>query len=133
MLRTKGYRRIADDLRHDQHMKVNDKRIRRICQKKSIKSTIKYANNGCVRHAKDAQFLAENILNRNFHADNLNEKWLTDVTEFKWYEGITVHKHELHGGKFPHLKPDFCPCRIILLPMRFPAEKVLDFTGLLGP
>ena len=88
----KGYRRIADDLRHDQHMKVNDKRIRRICQKKSIKSTIKYANNGCTRHAKDAQFLAENILNRNFHADHLNEKWLTDVTEFKWYEGITVHK-----------------------------------------
>lgn len=73
-------------------MKVNDKRIRRICQKKSIKSTIKYANNGCTRHAKNAQFLTENILNRNFHADNLNEKWLTDVTEFKWYEGITVHK-----------------------------------------
>ena len=21
-----------------------------------------------------------------------NEKWLTDVTEFKWYEGVTVHK-----------------------------------------
>ena len=57
-------------------MKVNDKRIRRICQKKSIKSTIKYANNGCTRHAKNAQFLAENILNRNFHADNLNEKYI---------------------------------------------------------
>lgn len=66
MLRTKGYRRIADDLRHDQHMKVNDKRIRRICQKKSIKSTIKYANNGCMRHARDAQFLAENILTAPF-------------------------------------------------------------------
>ncbi len=24
--------------------------------------------------------------------DKPNEKWLTDVTEFKWYEGITVHK-----------------------------------------
>ena len=73
-------------------MKVNDKRIRRICQKKSIKSTIKYANNGCTRHAKNAQFLAENILNRNFHADNLNEKWLTDVTEFKYYIGKEKHK-----------------------------------------
>lgn len=38
-----------------------------------------------------------------------------------------------HGGKFPHLNPDFCPCRVITLPVRFPAEKVLDFTGLLGP
>ena len=35
---------------------------------------------------------AENILNRDFHAKAPNEKWLTDVTEFKWYEGITVHK-----------------------------------------
>jgi len=31
-------------------------------------------------------------LNRKFHADRPNEKWLTDVTEFKWYEGINVHK-----------------------------------------
>lgn len=31
-------------------------------------------------------------MNRQFHAHKPNEKWLTDVTEFKWYEGITVHK-----------------------------------------
>ena len=27
---------------------------------------------------------AENILNRDFKAEKLNEKWLTDVTEFKY-------------------------------------------------
>ncbi len=32
------------------------------------------------------------FLNRNFHAKAPNEKWLTDVAEFKWYEGIEVHK-----------------------------------------
>ncbi|MCD8116201.1 MAG: hypothetical protein LUE21_03660 [Oscillospiraceae bacterium] len=32
---------------------------------------------------------AENILNRNFHADKPNEEWMTDVTEFKWYEGVS--------------------------------------------
>ena len=31
-------------------------------------------------------------MNREFHADKPNEKWLTDVTEFKWYEGIEVRK-----------------------------------------
>ena len=36
--------------------------------------------------------MRENLLNREFHADKPNEKWLTDVTEFKWYEGLTVHK-----------------------------------------
>lgn len=88
----KGYRRINDDLKHDYNIHVNDKRVLRICRAQDIKSTIKYSNNSCTRHAKNPQYMAENILNRQFHADRPNEKWLTDVTEFKWYEGITVHK-----------------------------------------
>jgi transposase InsO family protein len=88
----KGYRRINDDLRHDYKTHVNDKRVLRICRAKDIKSTIKYRNNGCTRNADNPQYIAENLLNRDFHADNPNEKWLTDVTEFKWYEGIEVHK-----------------------------------------
>jgi len=88
----KGYRRIRDDLERYHDTKVNDKRVLRICRKKGIKSTIKYANNGCTRQAADPQFIAENILDRDFHADKPNEKWLTDVTEFKWFEGPVVHK-----------------------------------------
>ena len=88
----KGYRRINDDLRHDHGIHINDKRVLRICRKKDIKSMIKYSNHGCTRSAKNPQHIAENILNREFHAQVPNEKWLTDVTEFKWYEGIEVHK-----------------------------------------
>lgn len=44
------------------------------------------------RHAKTPQHYAENILNREFHAEKPNEKWLTDVTEFKYYEGPRVKK-----------------------------------------
>ena len=88
----KGYRRINDDLRHDHDIHVNDKRVLRICRKKNIKSTIKYGNHGCTRRAKNPQYIAENVLNRNFHAKVPNEKWLTDVTEFKWYEGTETHK-----------------------------------------
>ena len=88
----KGYRRINDDLRHDHDIHVNDKRVLRICRKKDIKSTIKYSNHGCTRQAKNPQYIAENVLNRDFHAKAPNEKWLTDVTEFKWYEGTETHK-----------------------------------------
>ena len=35
---------------------------------------------------------AENILKREFNASRPNEKWVTDVTEFKWYEGPVCHK-----------------------------------------
>lgn len=38
------------------------------------------------------QYLAENLLDCQFYAEKPNERWLTDVTEFKWYEGIEVHK-----------------------------------------
>lgn len=58
----KGYRRIRDDLERYHDIYVNDKRVLRICRKKDIKSTIKYANNGCTRQAKNPQYLAENIL-----------------------------------------------------------------------
>ena len=88
----KGYRRIRDDLERYHGIKANDKRILRICRKKGIKSTIKYANNGCTRRAANPQFIAGNILNREFKAEMPNQKWLTDVTEFKYYTGIEKHK-----------------------------------------
>lgn len=66
----------------------------RICRKKQIKSTIKYSNNGCTRNAKSPHSLADNLLDRDFHADAPNQKWLTDVTEFKYY--INGEKHKIY-------------------------------------
>lgn len=88
----KGYRRIRDDLERYHNIKVNDKRVLRICRKNDIKSSIKYANNGCTRQAKNPQYIADNILHREFIAEKPNEKWLTDVTEFHYYKGIEKHK-----------------------------------------
>ena len=88
----KGYRRITDDLKRYHGISINDKRVLRICRKKQIKSTIKYTNNGCTRAASAPQVVAENILNREFYADTPNEKWLTDVTEFKYYLNGKKHK-----------------------------------------
>lgn len=88
----KGYRRIRDDLDRYYGIRANDKRVLRICRKKGIKSTIKYSNNGCTRQAANPQFIAENVLNREFAAASPNQKWLTDVTEFKYYMGVEVHK-----------------------------------------
>jgi transposase InsO family protein len=88
----KGYRRIRDDLDRYHGIKANDKRVLRICRKKGIKSTIKYSNNGCTRRAANPQFIAENVLNRDFSAEAPNQKWLTDVTEFKYYVGVEKRK-----------------------------------------
>ena len=41
---------------------------------------------------ENARLEADNVLNRQFYADKPNEKWLTDVAEFKYYVGPSVHK-----------------------------------------
>ncbi len=64
----------------------------RICRARDIHSTVKYASHSCTRRAKNPQYLADNLLNRQFQASKPNEKWLTDVTEFKWYESMEKHK-----------------------------------------
>ena len=97
----KGYRRIRDDLERYHDIKVNDKRVLRICREKNIKSTIKYSNNGCTRQASNPQFIAKNVLNREFYADAPNEKWLTDVTEFKYY--ISQEKHKVYLLSLIHI------------------------------
>ena len=70
----KGYRRLNDDLRHDHGIHVNDKRVLRICRVRDIRSTIKYSNRGCTRQAKSPQYLAENLLDRQFYAEKPNER-----------------------------------------------------------
>ena len=88
----KGYRRINDDLLRIYGFQVSDNRVLRICRYLNIKSTIKYKREGCTISDKDPQHIAENILDRDFHADAPNEKWLTDVTEFKYYVGTEKKK-----------------------------------------
>ena len=87
-----GYRRIRDELDKKYGVAVNDKRVLRICRKERIQSTIKWKPKGCTRNSVDPAHIARNYLNRDFHADAPNVKWLTDVTEFKYYIGIEVHK-----------------------------------------
>ena len=71
---------------------MNDKRVLRICRKYDIKSNIKWKPKSCTRGDRNPDHIAKNYLHREFHAEKPNEKWLTDVSEFKYYNGIEVHK-----------------------------------------
>ncbi len=87
-----GYRRIRDELDGHKGIHVNDKRVLRICRKYDIKSKIKWKPKSCTRGERNPDHIAKNYLHRDFHADKPNEKWLTDVSEFKYYSGNEVHK-----------------------------------------
>lgn len=65
-------------------------RIHRIMQTIGIHSVIRKQRKKYKKATPERT--AENILKRDFNASRPNEKWVTDVTEFKWYEGAICHK-----------------------------------------
>lgn len=91
-----GYRRIRDTLSHDYNIDVNDKRVLRVCRKKKIQSYIKHRYNCCTKPASDPAYVAENVLNREFKAESINEKWVTDVSEFKYGIGEEDKKGKIY-------------------------------------
>jgi transposase InsO family protein len=87
-----GYRRIRDELDRNHAIHVNDKRVLRMDRVLHIQSAIRFHRRGCTRSATNPEYVAKNYLNRQFHADAPNQKWLTDVTEFAYLAGGSVHK-----------------------------------------
>lgn len=77
-----GYRRMQLNLKRRFGLRCNKKRVHRLMQVVGLKSVIRRKRPSYVKSTPE--IMAENILNRNFIAENLNEKWLTDVTEFKY-------------------------------------------------
>ena len=85
-----GYRQMTIAINRNYQTRFNKKRIRRLMRALQLQSVCRKKRNNYTPSTPEVT--AENILNRDFHADKPNEKWLTDVTEFKWYSGQEVHK-----------------------------------------
>lgn len=71
-------------INRDEHTNYNEKRIHRFMKLMGIKSTIRRPRPGYRKSLAEISF--QNILNRNFVANQPNEKWLTDVTEIKLHK-----------------------------------------------
>ena len=84
-----GYRRMQINLKRRFNLHCNKKRIYRVMSAIGMKSVIRRKKPSYVKSTPE--FTAENILNRNFTAEHLNEKWLTDVTEFKYGDGAKLY------------------------------------------
>lgn len=77
-----GVRRMTQALNRELNSKYNVKRIRRLMRRMGLQSVIRRKRKNYIPSAP--QVTAENVLNRNFSAEKSNQKWLTDVTEFKY-------------------------------------------------
>lgn len=85
-----GYRRMTLYINHFSSKHYSKNHVHRIMKALNIHSVIRRKPKK-YQHS-NPETTAENILNRDFNAKAPNEKWATDVTEFKWYEGPVVHK-----------------------------------------
>lgn len=85
-----GYRRMTDWINRLNHTHYSRNRIHRLMKELGIHSVIRRKKSKYRKSTPEAK--AENILHRDFLAERPNQKWATDVTEFKWYEGPVVRK-----------------------------------------
>ena len=79
---TYGYRRIADEYNATHKKQYNLKRFYRLVHIVGLLAVIRRKRPAYQRSTPEVT--AENILNRDFTANTVNEKWCTDVTEMKY-------------------------------------------------
>ena len=77
-----GYRRICDELAN-RGQKVNHKKVQRMMKELGLKSVVRMKKYKSYKGTVGK--IAPNILDRNFTADTPNQKWVTDITEFKLF------------------------------------------------
>ena len=76
-----GYRRMTDWINHFNHTNYSKNRVHRIMKKLGIHSVIRKKKKKYKKATSET--VAENKLGRDFYATAPNQKWVTDVTEFK--------------------------------------------------
>lgn len=82
-----GYRIIKVALLREFGICVNHKKILRLMRKLNIKSVIRKKKFKYNKLKFEYCSTKENILNRNFKAEKINEKWVTDITYLFYGDG----------------------------------------------
>lgn len=81
-----GSPRIAVELQQ-QGIQASRPRVARLMRKHAIQSIIRRKYRVQTTDSNHSYAIAENYLNRNFHANRLAEKWVSDLTYIKTQEG----------------------------------------------
>lgn len=120
-----GYRRITAALRNS-GIHLNHKTVQRLMKELGLVCRVrvrKYRS-----YKGEVGRIAPNLLNRNFHAEKPNQKWVTDVTEFSLF-GQKLYLSpvlDLHNG---YLVSYTISDRPVLGMVTSMLEKAFDYTG----
>lgn len=77
-----GYRQLQLFLWQDDGVWMNHKKVLRLMQKLGLQASIRRKRRFNMTY-QAAERVADNLLNRNFTAEKPNQKWVTDVTQYR--------------------------------------------------
>ena len=77
-----GYRRVTDEL-HNRGYSLNHKTVQRLMKELGLVCRVRMKKYRSYKGEKGES--ADNLLNREFRAEKPNQKWVTDVTEFRLF------------------------------------------------
>lgn len=77
-----GYRQLQLFLWQDDGVWMNHKKVLRLMQKLGLQASIRRKRRFNMTY-QSAERVAENLLKRNFTAEKPNQKWVTDVTQYR--------------------------------------------------
>ena len=77
-----GYRRVTDEL-HNRGFSLNHKTVQRLMKELGFICRVRMKKYRSYKGERGK--VADNELNREFHAEKPNQKWVTDVTEFRLF------------------------------------------------
>ena len=126
-----GYRRVTDELRN-REIHLNHKTVQRLMKELGLVCRVRMKK---YRSYKGEQGkVADNELNREFRAEKPNQKWVTDVTEFRLF-GQKVYLSpilDLYSGDIVTYTISDSPNLLMVTAMLEQAfQKIPDNTGLL--
>lgn len=80
-----GYRQMTIKLFREHNLKINHKRVYRLMRIAGLRSVCRKKRYNYIKST--IEVIAENVLNREFKAETVCEKWVTDVTELRYGDG----------------------------------------------
>ena len=126
-----GYRRITTEL-HNRNFPLNHKTVQRLMKELGLVCHVRMKKYRSYRG--EVGKIAPNLLNRDFHAEKPNQKWVTDVTEFSLF-GEKLYLSpilDLHSSDLVSYTISDRPVLSMVTTMLDKAfEKIPDGTGLI--
>lgn len=76
-----GYRKVKQGLKRDYNLIVNHKKVLRIMKENDLLSKVKPKK--YKSYKGEVGKIADNILQQDFSAEDINQKWVSDITQFR--------------------------------------------------